>query len=146
MARPVERKAEEDAQVKQLVETKGSLFSAGGLWAVCGTRIGNASVVLSAQNEELALEAKKVESQSKTKMERHAKKLFLVNARQTLQKYESSPVTMTDKDWIDVIQWVLPESNADALLKDLQKKDVIVAKLLSLERDWKSYIPSTDAV
>ena len=53
---------------------------------------------------------------------------------------------MTDKDWIDVIRWVLPESNADGILKDLRKKDVIVAKLLSLERDWKSYIPSTDAV
>jgi len=114
------------------------------LWAVCGTRIGNASVVLRAQKEQLALEAKKVESQSKTKMERRAK--LLVNARQALQKYESSPVTMTDKDWIDVIRWVLPESNADGLLKDLRKNDVIVAKLLSLERDWKSYIPSTDAV
>jgi hypothetical protein len=112
VARPVERKAEEeDSQVKQLVKTKGS-FSAGALWAVCGTRIGNASVVLSAQKEQLALEAKK------TKMERRAKKLF-VNARQALQKYESSPVTMTDKDWIDVIQWVLSESNADGLLRDL---------------------------
>jgi len=119
VARPVERKAEEDAQVKQLVETKGS-FSAGGLWAVCGTRIGNASVVLRAQKEQLALEAKKVESQSKTKMESRAK--LLVNARQALQKYESSPVTMTDKDWIDVIRWVLPKSNADGLLKDLQKR------------------------
>ena len=83
MARPVERKAEEeDAQVKQLVKTKGS-FSAGALWAVCGTRIGNASVVLRTQKEQLALEAKKVESQSKTKMERRAK--LLVNARQALK-------------------------------------------------------------
>jgi hypothetical protein len=37
------------------------------------TRIGNASVVLRAQKEQLALEANKVELQSKTKMERHAK-------------------------------------------------------------------------
>jgi hypothetical protein len=64
--------------------------------------------VLRAQKEQLASEAKKVESQSQTKMERRSK--FLVNARQALQKYESFPANMTDKDWIDVIHWVLPES------------------------------------
>ena len=101
MARRIERKDKEDAQVKQFVETKGS-FSAGTLWAVCGTRIGNASVVLRAQKEQLTLDAKKVESQSQTKMERHAK--LLVNTRQALQKYESFPASMTDKDWIDVIR------------------------------------------
>ena len=143
VARHVEREAEVEDQVNQLLATKGS-FSAGALWNVCGTRIGNASVVLRAQTEQLALEAKKVEAQSKTKMERRAK--LLVNARQALQKHERSPTTMSDKDWVDVIQWVLPESNADGLLKDLRKKDVILAKLLSLERDWKSYIPSTDTV
>ena len=143
VARRIERKDKEDAQVKQLVDTKGS-FSAGALWTVCGTRIGNASVVLRTQKEQLALEAKKVESQSQTKNERRAK--LLVNARQALQKYESFPASMTDKDWIDVICWVLPESNADGLLKDLRKKDVIMAKLLSLERDWRSYIPRSNIV
>jgi hypothetical protein len=143
VARHVEREVRDADQVKQLLATKGS-FSAGALWNVCGTRIGNASVVLRAQKEQLALEAKKVESQSKTKIERRAK--LLVNARQALQKHESSPATMSDKDWIDVIRWVLPESNADGLLKDLRKKDVIIAKLLSLQRDWKSYIPRTDSV
>jgi hypothetical protein len=59
VARRIERKYKEDAQVKQLVETKGG-FSAGALWTVCGTRIGNASVVLRAQKEQLVLEAKKV--------------------------------------------------------------------------------------
>ena len=101
VARRIERKDKEDAQVKQFVETKGS-FSAGTLWADCGTRIGNASVVLRAQKEQLTLDAKKVESQSQTKMERHAK--LLVNTRQALQKYESFPASMTDKDWIDVIR------------------------------------------
>jgi hypothetical protein len=81
-----------------------------------------------------------VESQSQTRNERRAK--LLVNARQA----ESFPASMTDKDWIDVICWVLPESNADGLLKDLRKKDVIMAKLLSLERDWRSYIPRSDIV
>ena len=143
VARHVEREAEEENQVKQLLATKGS-FSAGALWNVCGTRIGNSSVVLRAQKEQLASEAKKVEAQSKTKLERRAK--LLVNARQALHKHEHSPTTMCDKDWIDIIRWVLPESNADGLLKDLRKKDVIIEKLLSLERDWKSYIPSTAAV
>ncbi len=50
VARRIERKDKEDAQVKQLVDTKGS-FSAGALWTVCGTRIGNASVVLRTQKE-----------------------------------------------------------------------------------------------
>ncbi len=85
-----------------------------------------------------------MESQSKTKIERRAK--LLVNARQALQKHESSPATLSDKDWIDVIRWALPESNADGLLKDLRKKDAMIAKLLSLERGWKSYIPRTDSV
>ena len=48
---------------------------------------------------------------------------------------------MTDKDWIEIIRWVLPESNADGFLKDFRKKDVIVQKLMSLDRDWKTYIP-----
>ena len=93
-----------------------------------------------AQTEQLALDAKKVELQSKSKMERRAK--LLVNARQALQKHETSPATMSDKDWIDIIRWVLPESNADGLLKDLRKKDTILAKLQSLERDWKTYFPA----
>ena len=51
---------------------------------------------------------------------------------------------MTDKDWIDSIRWVLPESNADGLLKELRKKDAIMQKLLSLDKNWKTYIPNVD--
>ena len=139
----VNREQEEDDQVKKLLETKGS-FSASALWNVCGTRIGNASVVLRAQTEHLALEANKAASTSQCKSQRRAKLLLL--ARQSLLKHENSPTTMTDKDWIDIIRWVLPESNADGLLKDLRKKDVIIEKLLSLDRDWKTYIPTVDEV
>lgn len=58
VAKHVEREAGEDDQVKKLVvATKGS-FSASALWNICGTRIGNASVVLIAQKEQLALDAK----------------------------------------------------------------------------------------
>jgi hypothetical protein len=143
VAKHVEREADEDDQVKKLVATKGS-FSASALWNICGTRIGNASVILRAQKEQLALDAKKVESQSKSKQERRAK--LLLTARQALEKHESAPATMIDKDWIDIIRWVLPESNATGLLKDFRKKDAIIPKLQSLERDWKSYIPCTDSV
>jgi hypothetical protein len=139
VAKHVERELLEEEQVKKLLATKGS-FSTGALWNTIGTRIGNASVVLRAQTEQLALDAKKVELQSKSRMERRAK--LLVNARQALQKHETSPATMSDKDWIDIIRWVLPESNADGLLKDLRKKDTILAKLQSLERDWKTYFPA----
>jgi hypothetical protein len=53
---------------------------------------------------------------------------------------------MTDKDWIEIISWVLPESNTDGHLKDLRKKDIIMQKLMSLDRDWKTYIPLVDEV
>ena len=107
-------------------------------------KIGNPSVVLRAQTEHLALEANKAASTSQSKLHRRAK--LLLAARQALLKHENAPTTMTDKDWIDIIRWVLPESNADGLLKDLRKKDVIIQKLLSLDRDWKLYIPTVDKV
>ena len=143
VARRLEREVEEANQVKKLVSSKGS-FSASALWNNISTRIGNARIVLRAQKEQLDLDAKKVESQSKSKMERRAK--LLLSARQALEKHENTPATMIDKDWIDIIRWVLPESNAGGLLKDLRKKGPIIAKLLSLDRDWRSYIPATDSV
>ena len=143
VAKHVEREKEEADQVKKLLATKGS-FSTSALWNICGTRIGNASVVLRAQTEQLAREATKVSLQAQTKSARRARLLLI--AQQALQKYESAPTTMTDKDWIDIIRWVLPESNADGLLKDLQKKDAIMQKLLSLDKDWKAYIPNVDTV
>ena len=71
VAKHVERELLEEEQVKKLLATKGS-FSTGALWNTIGTKIGNASVVLRAQTEQLALDAKKVELQSKSKMERRA--------------------------------------------------------------------------
>ena len=143
MAKQMEREADEDNQMKVLLAKKGA-FSASGLWKNCGTRIGNASVVLRAQKEQLELDAKKIASQSQAKSQRRVK--LLLSAQQALQKNENAPASMIDKDWIDIIRWVLPESNADGLLKDLRKKDVILAKLMSLERDWKTYIPTIDTV
>jgi hypothetical protein len=131
VAKQVNRELDEDDQVKILVETKGS-FSAGALWNVCGTRrIGNASVVLRAQTHYLALEENITASTLQSKLQRRAK--LLVAAQQALLKYKNAPTTMKNKDWIDIIRWVLPESNADGLLKDLWKKDAISQKLLSLD-------------
>jgi hypothetical protein len=53
---------------------------------------------------------------------------------------------MTDKDWNEIIRWVLPESDADGLLKDLWRQAVVMQKLMSLDRDWKTYIPLVDEV
>jgi hypothetical protein len=81
VAKQVNRELDADDQVKILVETKGS-FSAGALWNVCGTRIGNASVVLRAQTEHLALKANKAASTSQSKLQRRAK--LLVSAQHAL--------------------------------------------------------------
>ena len=144
-SKSVDRAQGKQEQIDKLLGTKGA-FSASAHWNVCGSRIGNTSVVLRAQTEFLAVEARsKLASQSQNKSQRHAK-LRLV-ARQALVKYEAAPTTMTDKkDWVEIIKWVLPVSNADGLLKDLRKKDVILQKLMSLDRDWKMYIPPVDEV
>jgi len=139
----IECEADEADQVRQLLAKKGS-FSASALWNVCGTRIGNASVVLRAQREQLALDVQKIAAQSQTRTDRRAKQLQA--AQQSLDKHETNPATMNDKDWIEIIKWVLPESNSDGRLKDLRKTDLILAKLMSLDRDWKSYIPQRHVI
>ena len=126
----VEREEDEEIQVQKLLATKGS-FSVGALWNTCGTRIVNASVVLRAAQtaQLLALEANnKLATQSQSKSQRRAKLLLL--AQQALLKHKNAPTTMTDKDWIEIIRWVLHESNADGLLKDLRKKDAIMQKIM----------------
>jgi len=138
VAKQVNRQADEDEQVRQLVSSKGS-FSASALWNNVGTRIGNSKVVLRAQKEQMALEEAKIAAVANSKLERRAKNLE--SAQQALQKYLQTPWSMSDKDWIDITRWVLPEAKVDFRMKDLQKKDAIIAKLASLPRDWKSYIP-----
>jgi hypothetical protein len=41
---------------------------------------------------------------------------------------------------------VLPQAKVEFLLKDLKKKDQIMAKLATLPDNWTSYIPNRDAV
>ncbi len=53
------------------------------------------------------------------------------------ESYFSS--SMNDKDWGEVIRWVLPEAKVDFLLKDLKKKEDILAKLATLPNSWTTY-------
>lgn len=139
----VQRVTDEDEQVKKLLEDK-SAFSAGGLWNTIGTRIGNAKVVLRAQKEQVDLEAERSAGQERSRAERRVK--AMVSAQTALQKYRRNSNAMTDKDWVDIIRWVLPESKATGLMKDLKKADAIIAKLASLDREWTTYIPPIEAV
>jgi hypothetical protein len=41
---------------------------------------------------------------------------------------------------------VLPEAKVDFLLKDLKKRDPILAKLATLPREWTTYIPCREVV
>ena len=66
---------------------------------------------------------------------------MLEKALCALEKFELHSHSMTDKDWGDVIRWVLPAANVDFLLKDLKKKEEIMAKLATLPKCWTTYIP-----
>jgi hypothetical protein len=58
-AKHIERNDDKNQQVRQLVKQKGA-FSSSALWNICGTRVGNAGVVICAQQEQLSVEAAKV--------------------------------------------------------------------------------------
>jgi hypothetical protein len=54
--------------------------------------------------------------------------------------------SLTDKDWGDIVRWVLPEAKVPFFLKDLKKRDQILAKLATLPNDWTTYIPPKEVV
>ena len=140
----LERVADEDQQVRQLLAQKGA-FSASALWNVCGTRVGNSRVVLRAQREQIAIDTAKTMLQTQGRMDRQAKLLF--NAQIAREKYDALGIgALTDKDWGEIVRWVLPEAKVAAPMRDLKKKDAIIAKLATLERDWTTYIPSRTPV
>ena len=134
-----ERALTEEEQVEALFKN-GKAFSASGQWNNCESRIGNAGVTLKAQkkqlqfNEEawLKVARKKNEIQSKT----------LDKAQLALKKYQTDEGALNEKDWGDVIRWVLPEAKVTFLLKDLKKKEQILAKLADLPNHWTTYIPT----
>ncbi len=61
-------------------------------------------------------------------------------------KYKFDVQSLTENDWGDVVRWVLPEAKVPFLLKDLKKRDQILAKRGTLPNDWTTYIPYTEAV
>ena len=76
--------------------------------------------------------SKKNEAQVKT----------LSKAQTTLEKYNADENALNDKDWGDVVRWVLPAAKVDHLLQDLKRKDQILQKLAShLPREWTTYVP-----
>ena len=70
----------------------------------------------------------------------------LDKAQKALEKYNIDENSLNDKDWGDVIRWVLPEAKVDFLLKDLKRKDQILTKLASLPNEWTTYIPPRQVV
>jgi len=113
----LQREAEEEAQINQLLATKGA-FCASAHWNICNTRIGNADVVLKAQRLQLEADATKLAVVSQNKANR--RQVQLEKAQVALQKHLQMPERMTDRDWVDIIRWVLPESGSDGRMKDLK--------------------------
>ena len=134
----VQRGATEAGQVKELLQNNKA-FSASGQWNSCESRIGNAGVTIQAQKQQLELNEnvrllvvnKKSEAQVK----------ILGNAQTALHKYNADENSLNDKEWGDIVRWVLPEAKIDFLLKDLRRKVQILTKLASLPKDWTTYIP-----
>ena len=143
MAVHVERAETETAQVEQLLKS-GKAFSASGQWNFCDSRIGNAGVTLRAQKRQLQLnEAARIKAADKRS---EAQQKALEKARAALVKYQFDAQSLTEKDWGDVVRWVLPEAKVPFLLKDLKKRDQILAKLATLPNDWTTYIPCIELV
>ena len=99
----------------------GKAFSASGQWNLCDSRIGNAGVTLKAQKRQLEMNENARQTIAHKKSEAQLK--MLEKALRALEKFElHSSHSMTDKDWGDVIKWVLPAANVDFLFKGYFKK------------------------
>ena len=134
----VRRAETEDEQVEELLNS-GKAFSSSGQWNFCESRIGNAGVTLRAQKIQLQRNEAVKENAATKKSEAQAKALD--KAQTALTKYEVDQGSLTDKDWGDIVRWVLPEAKVTFLLKELKKRDQIVAKLETLPNLWTTYIP-----
>jgi hypothetical protein len=141
-AAQVNRAETEDEQVEELI--KAGVFSAAGQWNRCESRIGNAGVTLKAQKQQLKLneDARLTVANKKSEAQLRA----CEKAQSALDKFEFDSGSMNDKDWGDVIRWVLPQAKVDFLLKDLKKKEDILAKLATLPSNWTTYIPRRETL
>ena len=111
---------------------------------MCESRIGNAGVTLQAQKEQLQLNETARKNAATKKSEAQLK--TLERAQAALAKHEIDAGSLTEKDWGNVVRWVLPEAKVPFLLKDLRKRDQILAKLATLPNNWTTYIPRIDEV
>ena len=140
----MERTKTETAQVEELLKS-GKAFPASGQWNHCDSCIGNADVMLRAQKQQLQInEATQLKAAPDKRSETRHK--ALEKARAALVKYKFDVQSLTENDWGDVVRWVLPEAKVPFLLKDLKKRDQILAKRGTLPNDWTTYIPYTEAV
>jgi hypothetical protein len=114
----VQRAETEAEQIEQLLMS-GKAFSASGQWNFCDSRIGNAGVTLRAQQRQLqlneAVRLKAADKKSEAQLKSSEK------AQTVLLKYKLDPQSLTEKDWGDVIRWVLPEAKVEFLLKNLKE-------------------------
>jgi hypothetical protein len=129
---------QQTAQIEELLKS-GKAFSASGQWNFCDSRIGNAGVTLQAQklqlqrNESVRTQAANKKSEAQLKI--------LERAQAALTKYEADAASLTEKEWGEIVRWVLPEAKVPFLLKDLKKREQILAKLETLPNLWTTYIP-----
>ena len=87
---------------------------------ICGTRIGNAHVVLRAQREQMAIDEAKSSLVEQNRLSRQSK--LLANAQQALAKHQLGQNPLTDKDWGNIVRWVLPEAKVPGLMRELKKR------------------------
>jgi hypothetical protein len=140
---PVLRSETDAKQIEDLLKG-GKAFSASGQWNYCNSRIGNTGVTIRAQKRQLELnEAVRANTENK---KNEAQLKALESAETALAKYEFNAESLSEMDWGDIIRWVVPEAKVAFLLKDLKKKDQILAKLATLPKDWSTYIPCRDAL
>ncbi|KAI2510989.1 hypothetical protein MHU86_3461 [Fragilaria crotonensis] len=134
----VHRAATENAQIEELLKS-GKAFSASGQWNFCDSRIGNAGVTLRAQKLQLQLNETARTNTANKKNEAQLKTLD--RAQAALTKYEADTGSLTEKEWGEIVRWVLPAASVPYLLKDLKKRDQILAKLETFPNAWTTYIP-----
>ncbi len=140
----VERANTEAEQVEDLHKA-GEVFSASGQWNFCESRIGgNAGVTIKAKKKQLEINELARQRVANKKDEAHHK--ALERTQNALLKFEFDNASMNDKNWCDVIRWVLPEAKVVYLLKDLKKKEQILARLQTLPNQWTTYIPRREVV
>ena len=102
----VDQASTAEAQVEQLIRSGKAFSPSGHDWNMCDSRIGNAGVTLVAQKRQIALnEEQRLKVVAK---KTNGSIIALQKAQQALAKYMTNKDSLNDKDWGDVVRWVLP--------------------------------------